>query len=66
MRQIKKISAKKDKKIEDLLGILDLGKVEQVKQSLGIFQSVNDVLRKYKNFPRVVWADDVDDYFEKC
>jgi len=66
MRQLKKISAKNSKKIEDLLGLVDLGKVEQVKQASGLFQSVNDVLRKYKGFPRVIWADQIDDYFEKC
>lgn len=66
MRQLKKISAKNSKKIEDLLGLVDLGKVEQVKQTSGLFQSVNDVLRKYKGFPKVIWADQIDDYFEKC
>jgi len=66
MRRIKKISAKNDKKIEDLLGLVDLGKVEQIKQSSGLFQSVNDVLRKYKGFPRVIWADGIDEYFDKC
>lgn len=66
MRQLKKISAKNSKKIEDLLGLVDLGKVEQVKQTSGLFQAVNDVLRKYKGFPKVIWADQIDDYFEKC
>lgn len=66
MRQLKKISAKNSKKIEDLLGLLDLGKVEQIKQSSGLFQTVNDVLRKYKGFPRVIWDKDIDEYFEKC
>lgn len=66
MRQLKKISAKNSKKIEDLLGLLDLGKVEQIKQSSGLFQTVHDVLRKYKGFPRVIWDKDIDEYFEKC
>lgn len=65
-RAVKKISAKKDQKIEDLLGLVDLGKVEQVKQASGIFMSVYDVLRKYKGFTKVVWRDQVDDYFKKC
>lgn len=66
MRQLKKISAKNSKKIEDLLGLIDLGKVEQIKQSSGLFQTVNDVLRKYKGFPKVIWDKDIDEYFEKC
>lgn len=66
MRQLKKISVKNSKKVEDLLGLIDLGKVEQVKQASGIFQAVNDVLRKYKGFPRVIWADQIEDYFNKC
>lgn len=66
MRKVSKISAKKDKQIEDLLGILDLGKIDEIKQSTGVYASVDDVLRKYKGFMRVLWKDDVAKYFEKC
>ena len=66
MRKVSKISAKKDKPIEDLLGILDLGKIDEIKQSTGVYASVDDVLRKYKGFMRVLWKDDVQSYFEKC
>lgn len=66
MRKVSKISAKNDKPIEDLLGILDLGKIDEIKQSTGVYASVEDVLRKYKGFMRVLWRDKVASYFEKC
>lgn len=64
-RQVRKVKTK-NQNIEDLFGLIDLAKVEEVKQETEVFISVEDVLRKYKNFHRVLWAGEVEKYIQQC
>lgn len=58
---------KKSVEIEDIFNIVDKAKVEEVKQELKVYQSVYDVLRKYKGFVRALWKkEDLIEYFAFC
>lgn len=64
-RRVAKVN--KVAEIEDIFNIIDKAKVEEVKQETNVFQSVEDVLRKYKGFVRVLWKEaEIQKYFKRC